>query len=219
MLRLITCLAALASATPASAETFSVRLGGKTLGEMRFDVQGKASTLRSTLDSTPMGVFNGTFSGTSTGSASNSRFTGESRSSRKQRDVTVEIAKGSATNTVITPTDELTELSDVARVPAGVMDPVRVIGALVRAGGCPDRMKMYDGRRVVTLSTDGRSAEGDVLICTMNYRVSAGPGHLSPLRISSAKLTMRYDTSGGQQSLRQMQVSSGIFRVSLDRIN
>lgn len=217
MLKYIACIAALAVATPASADTFSVKLGGKTLGNMRFNAQGKTAKLTSTLSSTPMGVFNGTFSGTSTGSAANSRFTGESRSSRKQRTVIVEIAKNRATSTSITPSGELTKLSDVSRVPAGVIDPVRVIGTLVGAGGCPDSMKMYDGRRVVTLTPDGRSNAGETLTCNMSYRVSAGPGHLSPLGISSAKLTLRYDTGGGQQSLQQMQIASGIFRVTLDR--
>lgn len=217
MLKLITCIASLALAAPASAETFSVKLGGKILGTMQFVHEGKTATLRSTLNSTPMGVFNGTFSGTSTGTPSGGRFTGESRSSRKQRDVTVEITKGKATSLQITPQDELTELSDINRVPAGVSDPVRIIAALIDAGGCPDPMQMYDGRRVVAMIPNGESNEGDTLTCSMNYRVTAGPGHLSPLGISSAKMTLRYDTKGGQQSLQQMQIASGIFRVILDR--
>lgn len=159
------------------------------------------------------------FLGSSIGSVTNSRFTGESRSSRKQRTVIVEIANNHANSTVITPTDELTELSDIVRVPAGVTDPVRIFGALVGAGNCPDSMKMYDGRRVVTLTPDGHSNEGDTLTCNMYYRVNAGPGHLSPLGISSAKIILRYDTAGEQRSLQQMQISSGIFRVRLDRID
>ena len=217
MLRLISFLTTIASAAPASAETFSVKLGGKMLGEMRFVVKGKTATLSSTLNSTPMGVFNGTFSGISTGSAANSRFTGDSKSSRKQRTVIVEIAEGRARSTTITPSGELTDLSDVSRVPAGAIDPVRVIGALVSADGCFNSMKMYDGRRVVDLTPNGRSGEGDTLTCSINYRVSAGPGHLSPLGISSAKLTLRYDTGGGQKSLQQITIASGIFRVTLDR--
>ena len=61
MLRLIACLATLTSAGHVSAETFSVKLGRKTLGELQFSVEGKATNLQSTLNSTPMGVFNGTF--------------------------------------------------------------------------------------------------------------------------------------------------------------
>lgn len=217
MLKLIACLASLVLAAPASAETFSVKLGGKLLGEMQFAQKGNTATLRSTLNSTPMGVFNGTFVGTSIGTPTSSRFTGESRSSRKQRDVTLEIAKGRAVSTVITPQDELTELSEISSVPAGMIDPVRIIAALIHSGGCPDNMQMYDGRRVVALIPDGKSSEGDMLTCNMNYRVTAGPGHLSPLGISSAKMTLRYDTKGGQQSLQQMQIASGIFRVLLDR--
>lgn len=216
MLRTLICLATFAGATSASAQTFDVLLGGKTLGELSFSAQGKTATLRSTLNSTPMGVFNGTFAGTSTGTASSGSFTGQSRSSRKERTVVVEIAKGRATSTSVDPQNELTDLSDVARVPAPVMDPVRVIGALIQSKGCPQHMQMYDGRRVVALTPDGESRNTGALVCTMSYRVIAGPGHLSPLSISSAKLELLYSTADGNQSLRQMQVSSGIFRVRLD---
>ncbi len=219
MIKLIACLAAIAVAAPANADTFSVVLGGKTLGQLSFAAQDKIATLSSTLNSTPMGVFNGTFLGTSTGTAINGRFTGISKSSRKQRSVTVEIANGRAVSTTITPQDELTELSDTTRVPPDVMDPVRIIGALVAADGCPTGMRMYDGRRVVTITPEGQSSESDTLSCNMNYRVTAGPGHLSPIGISSAKLVMRYDMGNGPQSLQQIAISSGIFRVRLNRID
>lgn len=217
MSKLIAGLAVIVVAVPATAETFSVVLGGKTLGHMNFAVQGETATLGSTLDSTPLGVFNGTYLGTSTGTAVNGVFTGISKSSRKQRSVTVQIANRRAVSTTITPQEELTELSDTARVPADVMDPVRIIGLLVTADGCPEGMRMYDGRRVVEVTPEDQSRENDALICTMNYRVTAGPGHLSPLGISSAKLVMRYDTGSGPQSLQRIEISSGIFRVRLDR--
>ncbi|KIN73783.1 DUF3108 domain-containing protein [Sulfitobacter guttiformis] len=201
-------------AAPACAQEFNVSMGGKTLGQLEFVEQGNTATLETTLDSTPMGVFNGTFTGTSNGTTATSRFVAESRSSRKQRSVTVEIAQGRATSTAVTPQEELTDLSDITRVPSGVMDPVRTIGALISAGSCPAAMQMYDGRRVVSLSPAARDMEGGTLTCTMDYRVIAGPGHLSPLGISSAKLLMRYDPDG---VLRQIQIVSGIFRVSLDR--
>ena len=201
---------------PASAQTYDVVLGGKALGQLSYVQKGRTSTLRSTLDNTPLGVFNGSFSGTSTGTQSNSIFTGESRSSRKQRDVVVEISDGRAIRTDITPANEYTDVSDVARVPAGVMDPVRAIGHLIDAQGCPAPVRLYDGRRVVTLGTTAQELAGTALFCTLHYKVIAGPGHLSPLRISSARMMLSYDVAGGAQALKQMKISSGIFSLRLD---
>lgn len=206
-------------ATSAQAETFRVSLGGKALGQISFDASGQTARLRSTLDNTPLGVFNGTFTGTSQGSAASSTFTGESRSSRKSRTVIVDINKGRAQRTEVTPQAEITVLSDISLVPAGVRDPVRAIGALFRATGCPEAMRMYDGRRVVALSPDGQSRKDNTLKCNLRYTVTDGPGHLSPLGISSAKMLLNYDTSGGKQRLQELAVSSGVFRLRLIRSN
>jgi hypothetical protein len=210
-------LCALLLAAPACAETYSVSLGGKILGHLSYTEAGGTATLRSTLDNTPLGVFNGTFTGTSTGNAATSRFTGDSRSSRKQRVVEVEIAKSRAVKTAITPADELTDLSDISRVPEGVRDPVRAIGHLFRTKGCPSPLQMYDGRRVVTIQSNSSMQSDNALSCTLSYKVIAGPGHLSPLGISTARMELTYDTAGAQQTLRQMRISSGIFSVSLNR--
>jgi len=215
-MRAAVSLCAVLLAAPAAAQTFDVVLGGKTLGQLTYAASGDRSTVTSTLNNTPMNVFNGGFSGTSTGSAATSSFVGDSRSSRKQRLVRVEISQGRATGTTITPQDEVTELSDVARVPAGVRDPVRGIGALIGAQGCPAAMRLYDGRRVIALRPTGRTTQGGTLTCTMGYKVIAGPGHLSPLRISSAKMTLSYDTASGQ-SLQQIRISSGVFSLTLAR--
>lgn len=216
MKQMVFCCA-LIIGTPAAAETYSVSLGGKTLGQLSYVGAGKKVTLSSTLDNTPLGVFNGTFVGTSTGSVTSSTFTGDSKSSRKQRVVEVKIAKGRAIETTITPVDELTELSDITLVPAGIMDPVRAMGQLFHAKGCPEAVQMYDGRRVVTMRSDAGTQTGDTLICAVSYKVTAGPGHLSPLGISSAKMALIYGVSKGQQVLQNLKISSGIFSVSLDR--
>lgn len=204
-------------AAPACAETYDVSLGGKTLGQLSYAQTGDKATLVSTLDNTPLGVFNGTFTGTSTGNAASSLFIGNSSSSRKQRLVEVEITENRAVRADITPLDEQTELSETARVPAGVMDPVRAMGQLFRARGCPARLIMYDGRRVVTIEPDAGSQSDNTLNCTLSYRVVAGPGHLSPLRVTSARMELTYDTTGARQTLQQMRISSGIFSVSLIR--
>lgn len=212
-------LCALILATPAYAQEFSVLLGGKTLGQLSFSQKGSTATLRSTLDQTPMGVFNGTFVGTSEGAARNATFTGDSQSSRKQRRVIVKYKNGRAHNVDITPAQEQTKHSDPERVSASVMDPVRIIAALMDAEGCPSAMLLYDGRREVRISPNGQDQTAQMLTCRMSYKVTKGPGHLSPLGISSAKMQMTYDNAGGVQKLQQIKISSGVFRLNLDRRN
>jgi hypothetical protein len=215
-MKLVTLACALGLASPLTAQTFAVKLGGKVLGELSYEEEGRTATLISTLDSTPMGVFNGTFTGTSTG-LTTGQFTGESRSSRKQRVVSVQIEDSIATQVDITPADEITDLSDVARVPPGIMDPVRVIGTIIAANGCPPAMQMYDGRRVTVLQPLSPSASDDTLTCPMQYSVVMGPGHLSPLGISSASMELVYSTVGGSQTLKAIRISSGLFRLGLIR--
>lgn len=214
-LPILFCAALLA--IPAHADTFEVTLGGKTLGQLSYETRGATATLRSSLDNTPLGVFNGTFTGISKGSVASSQFTGDSQSSRKSRIVKVDISEGRAKSVDIAPEDERTDLSDAAVVPPGVRDPIRAMGALFRANGCPTTIDMYDGRRVVQLSPDGQSGDEDALVCNIRYTVKNGPGHLSPLGISSAKMKLNYRVMDGQQQLQELTVSSGVFRLRLTR--
>lgn len=207
---------------PASAETFSVRLGNKSLGTLSYSVNGNDQLLQSVLSNTPLGVFNGTFKGTSKQVANPNggkaqAFTGASKSSRKERTVTTMIANGRAIQTKVTPEKERTALSDIAKVPAGVVDPVTAIGELLRAKGCPATIKIYDGRRAIALSPQSSEQAGDQLTCSISYKVFAGPGHLSPLKITSARMKAIYTVTNGQQHLRQIQLGSGIFNLFLDR--
>ncbi len=202
-------------ACPAGAETFNVSLGGKSLGTLSYAKKGKTSTLTSILSNTPLGVFNGNFQGSSVGSLNSSTFIGTSKSSRKQRVVNVEISKGKPISTTVTPAKEQTDQSNVAQVQHGVIDPIRAISQLITAKDCPPPMRLYDGRRVVSLAPSSRQHSSTALTCDVNYQVIAGPGHLSPLRISSAKMRLSYDLTGAQQSLRQIKISSGIFSLSL----
>jgi len=210
----VTALALFATlmASPIAAQTFDVVLGGKKLGSLKLVTGGGTQTLTSNLASTPMGVFNGTFKGTS----ANGVFTGDSRSSRKTRLVKVAIVNGRPASVDITPEAERTPLSEPAKVDKKVTDPVRAIAGLVEAQGCPEATTFYDGRRVVRLTPMGRNESGTTLICDMSYTVIQGPGHLSPLKIANAKMQLSYDTAGGQ-SLQQMRISSGIFRLNLNR--
>jgi len=212
-------LCALFLGTPAYAQEFSVSLGGKMLGRLNLSASGSTAILHSTLNQTPMGVFNGTFKGTSKGTTRTGTFTGDSQSSRKKRRVIVSYANGRAQNVDITPQNERTDLSDPALASGQIIDPVRAVAHLFHATACPAAVRLYDGRRVVAITPTGQKKDADKLICTMRYKVTAGPGHLSPLRISSAKMQLRYNTAGNTQKLEQIKISSGVFGLRLDRID
>ena len=209
---------ALCAALPAQAADFSVNLGDTMLGQLSFQRAASGETVKSWLNNTPLGVFNGTFTGTSRNAGAAVReFVGVSQSSRKSRKVTVQISKGRAISTTVTPASEETDLSDIARVPDSVINPVQAIGYLIDADGCPQVIRIYDGRRVIALTPKAAQSGTDTLICDISYTVIAGPGHLSPLRIASANMRLTYATAG-QQNLRQIRMRSGIFTVTLDRL-
>jgi len=208
-----------AAAGQVSAQDFSVNLGKKSLGTLSYSQSGGSARLSSTLNQTPMGVFNGTFRGTSTGTAKSGVFTGDSRSSRKQRVVVVDHQNARPVSVDITPAKERTDLSDPSRVTGQTLDPVRAVGYLIAAQGCPKAIRLYDGRRVISIAPNGQSKAAGKLTCLMGYTVTDGPGHLSPLGISSAKMQLLYGTTGNTQSLEQIKISSGIFGLSMNRID
>ncbi len=197
------------------AETFSVQLAGRDLGQLVY-LGGASPTLQSTLDNTPLSLFNGTFSATSERTSAGQQYRGISQSSRKNRDISVLFADGRAVDTVITPTSEMTALSDVAAVPVGVIDPVAAFGQFVSAKGCPAAFRFYDGRRAILLQPVAQAEIAGQLVCDMHYRVSDGPGHLSPLYIKSISVNLVYDLAGGQ-SLRKLVLSAAGFDLLLMR--
>jgi len=206
------------AATAPSAETFSIALGSSPLGQLSYTEAGNTKTLRSTLQDTPLGVFDGSYLGTASPHAGGVKFVGVSQSSRKSRTVSTVTRGGRAVETVVTPSEELTELSDPAKAPAGVTDPVTAIGQLIAARGCPGTIRIYDGRRAIALVPAGQRTEGATLICDVDYRVTHGPGHLSPLRVSNANMQLTYATSNGRQSIAQISLGSGPFTVYLNRV-
>lgn len=210
------------AATFAVADTFEVNLGTKKLGSLTYSRDAKGEKLRSTLNNTPLGVFNGSFSASSvvvrtTSGAQAQKYQSISKSSRKTREIALLIAAGRVVETIVIPESERTELSEVKSVPNGVLDPVGGIGQLIAARGCPKKFTIYDGRRAIRLTPNGASRADNVLICAIQYKVIAGPGHLSPLYISSVKMQVQYDLSGNQQKLTQMKLGSGLFNLILNR--
>ncbi|AXI45292.1 hypothetical protein C1J03_04115 [Sulfitobacter sp. SK012] len=213
---LLSILLVLGLAGPASAETFRVLLGDRQLGTLTY-TDGPTRRLDTTLDNTPLNVFNGKFTGSSRPTDASRTFIGISKSTRKSRTVTVQIAEGRASSTLIEPSSEQTELSDPAVVPVGIIDPVSAIGRLLTAQGCPETIRIYDGRRVITLTPTRSKIQDETLTCTIKYTVTDGPGHLSPLRISNATMRLTYAGYSTVQDLRQIALKSGIFGLTLDR--
>lgn len=213
----VTVVAALSCAgIAARAETFSVQLGSRQLGELTYS-GGSAASLRSTLNNTPLGVFNGTFAASVEPTSAGTQYRSSSRSSRKTRDINVLFDGGRAVDAVVTPANEMTDLSNVGSVPAGVVDPVSAFGRFVSAsGGCPEAFRFYDGRRAILVQPAAESEVAGQLVCKMNYRVSDGPGHLSPLYIKNVSIALTYEVTGGQ-SLRKVVLSAAGFDLFLMR--
>jgi hypothetical protein len=206
--------------TAVAADTFEVKLGDKVLGSLVFNQTANSITLKSTLNNTPLGVFNGTFQAASqVGGASARQFESISKSSRKTRQIKFIIRDGKADEVVITPSKERTDISDPSKAPRGVIDPAQGIATLITAQGCPTVFTMYDGRRAMRVTPSGTKESTDTLVCSMNYKVIAGPGHLSPLYVSSAKISAQYNVSAGQQTLTSLNLSSGPFKLSLGLVD
>lgn len=212
LLRYVFSFATIMLGNAVTAETYDMSISGRAIGTLRYEVSGGVATMRSVMDNSPMGVFDGTVQATSDGVT----YQSVSRSSRKARDIGVRFADGRAVETVVTPISERTDLSDVAVVPAGVIDPVAAMGRFVGAAGCPAAFRFYDGRRAMLLQPVAQTMADGVLVCDMNYAVTDGPGHLSPLYIKSISVSLIYDVSGAQ-SLREMTFGAAGFNLTLVR--
>lgn len=195
-------------------------LGARTLGTLSYIDDGNNGTLHLTLDNTPIGVFDGTFVGTSREVRSDQgipirQYLGESASSRKTRWISFLHHQGQVWDTVVSPLSERTDLSDPSLVSELVVDPVLAIKEIISANGCPETIHIYDGRRVVTLAPAGMSNEESLLTCDIDYTVTDGPRHLSPLYISQISGVLRYEISNGRQTLTQMEFQSGPFKLRI----
>ena len=203
----------LLSAAPALAETYAIELGSRQIGTL----QTSGSALTSTLDNTPLGVADGTYKASisrvalADGSAAE-QFLGVNRGG-KTRDVSVIRQDGGIRDVTVVPANDATDLSVASAVPAGVAFPPEVFARLESAGGCPGAQAMYDGRRVVSISTVSSRVEGAETVCEMSYRVTAGKGHLSPFNFKSLNMELAY--AGG--ALSRVTVSAGGFDVNMVR--
>ena len=220
---LIGLIAFLVSAVAAQADEarFDVSLGGRELGRLAWRSEGPQLGITAVFDNTPFGLADGKFTASSRPVRSAGKvvrqYVGTSDFTRKDRTISVLHAEGRALETKITPRDEETELSVVSAVPEGVVDPVEALSTLIRARSCPGRLRYYDGRRVIDIATARSAATATTFTCQGSYRVVAGPGHLSPLGITSVALTLTYATKGDQVQLGRIEMRTGMFQLTLSR--
>ena len=213
VIRPVLAALALCVALPAQAETYAIQLGSRQIGTL----QTSGNALASTLDNTPLGVANGTFEAgvsavrLSDGSGAQ-QFLGRNRGG-KVRDVSVIRQEGRVLDVTVSPAGDATDLSVPAAVPAGVLFPPEAMARLEAAGGCPAPVTMYDGRRVVSISTLSSTQANEETICEMSYRVTAGKGHLSPFNFRSLAMQLAYRDG----ALARITVSAGGFDVSMLR--
>lgn len=191
----------------ALAQDFDLSFGGGKIGNLSVST----NRVSSDVSAAPMGVGNGTFE-------ANIRITDDqtveynSSSPKKGRLISVLYENGRVTETRVSPHGDMTDMSMASAVPVGAITPVAAINQLINAQGCPSSIRFYDGRRVVSVAVDSQDRSGDRLQCNMTYRVTHGPGHLSPLFIKQASLQIEYDLSSGQK-LVVMSISSGPFTL------
>ena len=204
-----------AGAAGAATERFSVLLGGRTLGTLSFD--SGTQTILTVLDNTPLGVGDGRSESTArTVRASNGDTVIQYIGRKSDRVISVLFDGARAIETVVEPASERTEMSDVSRVPEGVLNMVAGFERIIASNGCPSRFAMYDGRRVIDVQTTRATPTDGGLTCELAYRVTAGPGHMSPFRFSNIAITLQFTTAGGQR-LQQATIEAGVFTVDLVR--
>lgn len=220
------CCAAAGGAATAGADTFQVVLAGSALGTLTYETApgdgDRPAALRTDMDNTPLGVFDGSWETTSRPARTEAgdlvlQYLSTTASARKNRVISILHADGHVLQTTVEPIHDATELSQADQVPAGVHDPVEAFGQIVSASGCPEPFRIYDGRRVVEVSTTGTGQGDGTLTCQVNFRIVAGPGILSPFRFNSFDAVLTYDVTGGAARLIEANVSAGIFAVQLVR--
>lgn len=216
MRRILLALAALSAlmAGPAWAEAqnYTVALGGRPLGTLQFNGQSRNAAFLLSLNNAPFGIKNGTFNAVTQSAGGDVSYLGSNRGS-ETRDIAIARTAGRVTAVTITPSSEMTAMSDAKAVPAGVLFPPEVFAALAKSGGCPSPLALYDGRRVVQIATQATSQEGASVLCEMSYRVVMGPGYVSPFYLKSFGMELVY-TAG---ELAKASLSGGGFKVHLTR--
>lgn len=207
-MRRIALALSLLAAQPLAAETFTLSLGSRAVGQMSLT----SERLDIRVDESPLGVADGTFAASSRMvRMEDGRVVRQylSDAPRKSRKISILHDAGTVIDTTVSPSSDATEMSAPAAVPQGVVDFVQGLNVITAASACPGGMTLYEGRRLIRLDPTGSTSDGATRTCDYSYRVTGGPGHLRPLSIRNATVQIAY-TSG---RLARITASSGPFSV------
>lgn len=213
-----------ASPTLAEERAFDVSMGGQKLGQVIYSGQPdgrEPAQIRAVFNNTPLGVFNGSYEASSrpAGNTDEVIYRGNSKSNGKTRDVSVTTnGKGRVLAVEIFPEKDRTAFSDLANVTVeGLLNPVLTFDRLTSGTSCPKAFKIYDARRIIQVTPRASEKVEDVLTCLLDYKVIAGPGHLSPFRFTSLKLKLTYDPTRFKTGPSSFTLRAGIFEITFSR--
>lgn len=200
------------NAAHAEVQYFDLTLGQQKIGALSFDTE----TLEIVMDlnDTPFGIADGYFNAQSA-TARSSNGTTETRylSQSKKRQISFVINDGKVSATAISPIREATPLSQPEAVPPGVIPLTEGFATIATATSCPNPITIYDGRRIVQIATQVQSIVLADIKCEMDYRVTAGPGHISPFRFRTLDMTLTYRDN----VLALMAIKAGVFELRVVR--
>jgi hypothetical protein len=219
---LLALVAVALSVPSANAQSFDLRFGDHFLGTLVYEEDSGATRVEATLSNTPLSLFNGTFEAASrsvqtTSGKSLREYQSLGRSSRNTREIVVLYDRDGVVETRVSPQSERTNLSNPINVTDTVIDPVAALGVILSAAECPSDLRIYDGRRVVSLSSLSSQRIDGELSCDLRYSVIAGPGHLSPLYFRNISLRLTYNRHADTQVLSRMQLSAGLWLLNIVR--
>lgn len=200
------------NAVQAEIQRYDLLLGQRQLGTLRFDTD--TLDLVSDLNNTPLGIADGYFIARSGPTRTHEGlFVTQYLSQSAKRQISFVMDENKVLETTVSPTREATTLSEPEEVPTGVIPITEGFAAIATASSCPTPFIMYDGRRVVQVATRAQSSDNTYTHCEMDYRVTAGPGHLSPFRFSTLDMALIYRDS----ILELITVRAGGFELRIVR--
>lgn len=211
-LHVVVCFGLISTAANADVQHYDLLLGQRQVGTLSFDTD--RMDLVTHLDNTPLGVADGRFTAQSSPARSvEGTAVTHYLSQSIKRQISFVLDETKVLTTSIIPPKEATPLSQPQAVPAGVIPLTEGFARLTTTGTCPAPFSAYDGRRVVHVATRAQFADGADILCEMDYRVTDGPGHLSPFRFSTLDMALRYRNG----ALAQVTVGAGGFELQMVR--
>ncbi|SDG95253.1 hypothetical protein [Sulfitobacter delicatus] len=196
----------------AAEQTYTVSLGSRQLGTLQFEGERNDASLLLSLNNAPFGLKNGTFKAVARSTGGKVDYLGQNRGS-ETRDIAIGRKADKVTSVSVAPPSEMTEMTEAGKVPSGVVFPPEFFAAVANSTTCPSPIAMYDGRRVVRMAATAMEQDGETVFCDMSYRVTMGPGYVSPFHFRKFGVELAY--SAGK--LVKFTLKAGGFKVHLNR--